>query len=521
MQFEDIRLKLIEDLEDYITNNYGDRDVKSLFEYLFFLRFGGSLDNIFDSQVSLRDTNFNTIEGPDLQKALLSLDELILNARNTGVRYGGVATTDGQTVSISAGSGSILDLSNPSTPNYVRVKWEDVNNVSQHITPGPTYWYVNSAGDLLQSTIFPTNNNYRERIYLFYTFHDGTKISALGNISVSIQNLSPTLKDLDTALGPIKVQGLAPTSSGQSLRFKITAGNLYNFGGGRWVDSNSPNNTILPEYSTAGSDTFRYLGKFGLTTGNTLQDINPSIYQVNGVETAIPGNNNRASIQFIIRFQSGNIRLILNDEWYRNLDAAVLALNTIDPYSLVSSTINRFNSIVLGAVVARKDATDLSNSNKAKFITTNRFGLFGGGIVSSGLRLTDLNDVNLPGEPSQGDLLGFNGTNWGIVQSSVYDSQNTDITSLNQTFTHGLNAVPKQVDVSLVCKVANNGYSVGDVLPITSLPNNGTDFYNVSYNANEVNIRLSSFSYNILSLSLGILVPVVLNTNWSYRVRVY
>jgi hypothetical protein len=84
---------------------------------------------------------------------------------------------------------------------------------------------------------------------------------------------------------------------------------------------------------------------------------------------------------------------------------------------------------------------------------------------------------------------------WGGIFTKSYESPVT-VVALDTlyTFTHGLGGLPKLISAFYVCKLAINGYSVGDYVPILS----GTENYNndvapaIVISATEIKFRTAS-----------------------------
>ena len=99
---------------------------------------------------------------------------------------------------------------------------------------------------------------------------------------------------------------------------------------------------------------------------------------------------------------------------------------------------------------------------------------------------------------------GLTAPEWVNGFSKSYESAQTTV-ALNTlyTFAHGLGGVPQLVQAYFVCKVAINGYAVGDYVPILQ----GTENYNSNVSpamilsATQIKVRIAS---NALMESIGI-----------------
>ena len=316
--------------------------------------------------------------------------------QNTGVGYGGVGSVDGgtgvgTTVSVTAGAGFIMDNST-STPTYTSVTWGASSTVALVNTGVQyTYWYINSSGTLTQTTTAPTRSNYRTRIWLFRTSYTGGVISGIAANPVPADQTAAALRDLNSAIGPVRISGAAPTYSGANLKLKITAGEVYDFGTNLGTSLTDPNVATIPTFDTGVSNTFRYATTSG-TILSDVTDIDPANYQVAGVVTAIPGSSSRVTIQYVLGFQGGLVRVLYGNAYYNNTIEALAALQNNNPYDCAPSAFTYQNSVVLGAILSTKGTTDLT---AATFVITNKFFAFGTGSSSSiggAFMLTDLSN---------------------------------------------------------------------------------------------------------------------------------
>lgn len=394
--------------------------------------------------VLVDNSSWEVLTGGNVQEALDSADAPILNARGTGVRYGGVASVDGglgvgTTISITAGEGEILDITNPAAPVYNLVTWSAYNTQAPSVTPGLTWWYIDSAGTLQQTNTEPTEATYRTRIWICQTNYVGGAITALANNSTPLQQAVGALHDLSAAIGTIRVSGAQPTFSGANLKLKITAGKFYDFGVTRWTAPLAPNSPTSPLFDSGAGGIFRYITTSGVINTD-YTDVQVASYQVAGVVTAIPGASTRVGIHYIIGFPSGNTRLSYGLNWYNSFTDAIEALGANDPYNTVPSSINRSNSFILGAILAQKGAANLSNATQATFVTSNRFGQFGGSAALAGAGYLEI-DQNLADLSSPPDAL----INLGLAATATELNYTDGVTSpiqaqLDGKVTSGTNA---------------------------------------------------------------------------------
>jgi hypothetical protein len=122
---------------------------------------------------------------------------------------------------------------------------------------------------------------------------------------------------------------------------------------------------------------------------------------------------------------------------------------------------------------------------------------------------------------------GFRG--WARPRHKVFVGapQTIDTTNGN-TFAHGFGRVPGEVAVRLVCTAANNGYLVGEEIPIESLWANdgnnddGAPYRVLRYNAQNIFVKLSTGTLAFFNPSAAVTsanaVSITL-TQWKVLVR--
>lgn len=387
------------------------------------------------SAAVVNSSSWEVLVGPNVQSALDRADGIALNAMSTGVRAGGVFTVDGgigvgTTVSITAASGQILDNTNPGSPGFSLIQagpW-----TAQTPLYSVTYWYVDSAGVLQQSSTEPTREELRTRLYLSRTSMFGGAITGIAPIATLVQQSAVNVRDLAFAIGPIKLSGLTTAASGAGLTFQVSSGSIYSYGIAGVETATNPSTKSLTLFNTGASDTFRY-------TTNTTQiavdrtTLDPGNYQVGGSVQPIPGPGTTVGVHWIFLFPSvPNYRLAYGTTTYTDFTAARAALGTIDPFSAAPESYRK-NAFLVGAILATKNATNLSVASQAQFITTNAFGALGGGLgVAGGGYLTE-SMITAKGDLIAGDAVGSTDIRTVGTNGQVLTADSSQTTGLSWT----------------------------------------------------------------------------------------
>lgn len=383
---------IVSDLEALTgTNRLSATAIKDLITYIDTLL--GSSDwqlggNPPDSTVQITSSPFTVFSNVTNQKEYNEANAIaILNARTTGIRFGGRASVDGglgvgTTVSVTAGAGQILNNTNAENPTYQSISFTAKSGLSLNTTnPNITYWYVDDNSDTIkQTTTAPSISDRKTRLYLFRTSFTGGVITGIAPEITTIQQEGANIRELAEVLGEIKIQGLQPAFSGANLKIKITSGTSYDYSSNYALSYVDTNTKTFATFDTAITGVVRYVTSSGVIATDRT-DYRVGFYQVGGVETAIPGANTRVGLHFVWRFPAtGNVRISYGRNFYTSVAEATTALASLDPYLGVPASFE--SALLLGVMIAPKNATDLST--QGTFVSTNKFGLFGGGLFVAG-----------------------------------------------------------------------------------------------------------------------------------------
>lgn len=340
------------------------------------------------TNINIDNTNFEVFSDTTLQSYLESNDTAILNARASGVRFGGGLTDLGSgVIRIAAGSGQILDNTTPSSPIYYDISWTQTD-IDLSATDGVYYIYVSSGGTVL-STVTPFNHSdYRTKIPIHRISIRSGVVSGTESIAMPSQQYIGQIYDLFDALGFIK-DGLELSPASTNLTIAIEAGEVYSAGISAFTD---PLNPHEKEFTTNSPATFRAVDRNNNQSAD-LTALPVGSWDNAGTVEAISGSNTRATIFTVYKFAgSGNIRIIYGQTVYNNVSEAQAALQSGIYSPVVPDSYSE--AVRLGWIIAEKGATNLADGTQV-FVTSNRFGGIGGGVASQVFtgRVNNLEDV--------------------------------------------------------------------------------------------------------------------------------
>lgn len=297
----------------------------------------------------------------------LPLGSTVFDLSSTGaVTFAGFTITGGNTTfTVGAGSGLVVDHV---TDEFFNVSWSAFTGQSPATATGITYVYISRAGALVLSTSVPTSNMRRDNILL----------GRIGAISGTITGFSATLVtstapnadifDIGESLSTFRVDGLVVSANGANLNINRSAGHAFQLGINFSNDHNNPN---IRTIAAAVAPTLIRATSTTITGTSAL--IDPTNYDSSGTLTAIPGSNNRATIQRIYQFTGSNTNIAVQygAAFYGSLTEAIQNI-AIEDFTPNPNTTG--NTILIGVLCVTKGCTDLSNTSQARFFKASRFG---------------------------------------------------------------------------------------------------------------------------------------------------
>ena len=312
-----------------------------------------------------------------LEFAPISTSIAIRKEMSTGVFTGGLLSinADNTKYNISDGTGQIVD---PNTGIITPVAWSGKTALSTVYAGILTYVSLDAATNPVYRTTKPTNAQRRQEVFLGVLVHtNGTNINAVNNEQSAIHAGTSQTHDLMKAIGFVNADGNVPTHSAL-LKVKKTAGTMFGRGINYANDVYNPHELALPLIDTSSGGTFQYRYRDGSSSALTLTDIIPGEYDDGNGQSnpgAVPNNN--WTIQRFYSFASNALKIQPGQTLYATKSLALSALPTemfVTEPSIVA------NGMLIGYLVVKGNATDLTDPDQATFLSAGKLG----GISGSG-----------------------------------------------------------------------------------------------------------------------------------------
>ena len=368
-------------------------------------------------QSSSNEINWKYIKDFQKEKEYLS----------TGLIKSGVISINGDNTkyNVSAGIGIITNFDDPENPTSTIVNFPAVvaKTPSYLTTSNITYVAINSSGTVTESATPFTPEQRRSLIILGAIIHSNlTNINVVNNISAPTNASTNQLHDLMEAIGALNLSGNKFSANNANLLINKSAGTIFKLGSNFVNDWKNPH--VLGQSALTGL-TFRYRTQNG-TESSDLTSINPNVYDLNNVLTAVPSN--RYSIQTITLFQSGLVRIQYGQNTYATISEAEAAISTRN-FNVESNI--ALNGITRAYLLVKEGTTSLSNPTDAKFVDAGKFGSItsGGGAITlasiiAALGYTPENVAN-----KQNSLT----TDGSGVKYPTVDAVNTKVSNIDNT----------------------------------------------------------------------------------------
>jgi len=373
----------------YIRSNgliYRKSDAGSSTNWQQLLGVDSLLNDLFDVNItSVQDDDqivYDTATSKWVNRPAHSLFHDVSSA--TGLISGGTLSINGgdpTKYDVSAGVGYIVDnYTDPLNPTVTQVSFGPLTAVtlSTVATDGDTIIAINSSGNPVETDEIDFEDS-RDTIILGGLVHQGgVIIDEVPSPFNHIVGPHDTALDFMNAIGVVNVTGNVFSANGANLSIDKSGGKAFLPGSNFSISKKSPNVSTQAAQSPV---TFIYtwrdgVGGYNSSTGNTL--IVPGDYDDGTGGASSPNGSVTPSsytVQRIYLGVSGLVVVHFGQDTYASLaDAEARYLTeAFDPNPDLQGTLLR------GFLIVRGNATDLSDTAQAVFISANRFGDSGGG----------------------------------------------------------------------------------------------------------------------------------------------
>lgn len=326
---------------------------------------------------------------------------------HTGILSGGILSINGGDPSlfdITAGSGWVIDHSDPDNPVATKVNWNAQAAISIPLiaTTVITGIGINAAGTITQFSDIPyTDEDYRQYIIVGALSHPGVTIqSAFDNVAQSAADGILDFSDfVRRVIGPANASGNVFTENGANLQIDKTEGTSFSLGGNFRNDPAVPNMSDNPALAAASfSRVLRQSGPTGITQdGAPGTLIDPDSYD-NGSGAKVAVTNNDFTIQPLYYASgSGSVLVAYGQEIFETM---ALARQALSDGSFQYEERDPLDALLLrGYLIVAEGATDLSDPAQAEFNEAPAFRIQGiGGTASGGTNDPDAIHDNVAGE---------------------------------------------------------------------------------------------------------------------------
>lgn len=416
------------------------------------------------------------VDNANAKKAFLSTG-LIKN----GLIQIGTSTT----FNITAGIGVISNFDDPENPTSTIVSFPAFTGITPtYLTSGNiTYVAINSSATVVMQASPFTDIQRRDLIILGAVVHSNlSTINTVNNISAPTNSGTNQLHDLMEAIGSLNISGNKYTANGANLLLNKSAGDIFKLG------VNFANNWKDPHKLNIASGTalsFRYRTQNG-TEGSDVTVLNPAVYDVANVLTAVPSN--RFSIQTVTLFQTGLTRIQYGQATYATMSEAEASITTRS-YNVEANI--AANGITRAYIILKNNTTSLQNASDCKIVEAGKFGNVSG---SGGAITLDAIIAALGYTPEN---LANKSDSYTVSSSITYSSTKALVDGLGTKVggTLTTNYIPKATGSSTLGNslIYDNGTNVG----IGTTTDNGVDKLQVNGSVNIVGNLIAN--YHILN----------------------
>lgn len=314
-------------------------------------------------------TGPQTLSATQRRQLLANVSPSAYNA--TALITGGLLSinADNTKFDVASGYAAFVDSLIPQAPLQTTLNFAAQTAISvTNIASAPsTYIGIDVNGTIIQQVTPFTATQRRTIASLGVLIHTNlSTINAINTIAQAALFGINQLQDLIESIGPINISGNVFSANGANLSINKTSGTIFKYGANFHNDAFNPHIVSL---SSGTAITFRYRNRNG-ETGGDVSAIDTVNYDDGGTTTALA--TNKFSLQCIVVFQSGLVRIQRGQTQYDTLQEAVDAASSLDTPFVYEQNI-KDNGILRGWLAVKKGCTDLTIATDAKFIPNGKF----------------------------------------------------------------------------------------------------------------------------------------------------
>lgn len=372
----------------------------------------------------LGDTADKSFVGKDWHTPVVE-DENILRlhpwVRDTGViAFEGAVFNSATTVDIGAVKAFIADNeTDPLNPTLLYVEYAGATNVTVPTVGAGliSYAFLKSDGTIHFQNNPPNSDERKSMVLIFKLGHPTGSINVVANEPDFNNSALQQFRDLFQAFNYIN-GGVYPYPDASDLSFNTSGGFIVGNGINFVQDNTNPNYSPV---SPSVPCSFLYRTQTGVG-GGFVSLITPNSYDNSGTITTVGGGSNRTTIQYIFFAPNAGFIVQYGQTIYDSFVDAISAVGKED-FVVYENLIK--NAILIGVLVVKRSATDLTNENDARFFRADIFGQLIGSAAGTSvttLQRAYLNSIIPQIETSIGALTLKNGG--GADTDSVFSIEN-------------------------------------------------------------------------------------------------
>lgn len=355
----------------------------------------------------------------------------------TGIISGGILSIDVDTTefSITDGEGHIY---NSATQVLTHVSWTGLTAQSTTYVGVETFVSINSSGVPVYATSMPSNADKRDNIFIGVLVHlDSINLFLVTTQPDPIYNTGLQIQDLMRGLGILNVSGNTISAPAANLTIAKASGELMDHSTNYATDIDDPHINQLAALDTNVADTFAYVYQdLSNSQGNTV--LLPNEYD-DGNGQGSPGTvgMNNWTTQRVAIGAANQLQVLPGQFVY---GTACAAIDNIDTEGFVTSTALTDELAIIGFIIVRGGATDLTDQKDALILQAGKFGGQAVGAIASAQGNDTEIQFNNAGMLDGDPLLLWNAATSDMTVNTLVIDSVGDITRSTATYIHEPNS---------------------------------------------------------------------------------